>query len=132
MASRGRSPAGKRRSVLGNNHRYQHVSSLARRLVVGTIVGALLAIACKVETATSCGEVRAMCGAEGKNDCCESLRVPGGTFNRGYDGVLYNDANYPATVSDFRLDKYEVTVGRFRAFVKAGLGTQKKPPGEGS
>ena len=36
--------------------------------------------------------------------------MTGGTFNRG------NDANYPATVSDFRLDTYEITVGRFRNF----------------
>ena len=28
----------------------------------------------------------------------------------------------PATVSDFRLDKYDVTVGRFRQFVKAWNG----------
>jgi formylglycine-generating enzyme required for sulfatase activity len=32
----------------------------------------------------------------------------------------YNDAAYPAQVSDFRLDVYEVTVDRFRAFVEAG------------
>jgi formylglycine-generating enzyme required for sulfatase activity len=36
--------------------------------------------------------------------------VTGGTFNRG------NDSSYPATVSDFRLDNYEITVGRFRKF----------------
>jgi formylglycine-generating enzyme required for sulfatase activity len=36
--------------------------------------------------------------------------------------------NFPATVSTFRLDKYEVTVGRFRAFVQAGMGTQAAPP----
>jgi formylglycine-generating enzyme required for sulfatase activity len=45
--------------------------------------------------------------------------VPGGTFYRGYDGVTYTDQTHPATVSDFRLDKYEVTVGRFRPFVAA-------------
>jgi len=45
--------------------------------------------------------------------CCTSLTVPGGTYNRS------NDASYPATVSDFRLDKYEITVGRFRKFVAA-------------
>jgi formylglycine-generating enzyme required for sulfatase activity len=39
--------------------------------------------------------------------------VTGSTFNRG------NDPSYPATVSTFRLDKYEVTVGRFRKFVAA-------------
>jgi formylglycine-generating enzyme required for sulfatase activity len=31
-------------------------------------------------------------------------------------------------VRDFYLDKHEVTVGRFRAFVTAGMGTQVSPP----
>ncbi len=39
---------------------------------------------------------------------------------------------HPATVSSFVLDKYEATVGRFRAFVEAGGGTQLAPPREGS
>jgi formylglycine-generating enzyme required for sulfatase activity len=39
--------------------------------------------------------------------------------------------SYPATVSDFYLDKYEITVGRFRAFVNAGMGTQANPPAAG-
>jgi formylglycine-generating enzyme required for sulfatase activity len=60
------------------------------------------------------------------------LLVPGGTFNRGYDGVDYLDPSYPATVSDFYLDKYEITVGRLRMFVNAGLGTQTSPPGDGT
>jgi formylglycine-generating enzyme required for sulfatase activity len=33
--------------------------------------------------------------------------------------MAYTDKSYPATVSDFRLDKYEITVGRFRKFVAA-------------
>ena len=82
--------------------------------------------------APSCKELKATCGPKGSDDCCKSLPVPGGTFNRGYDGILYKEANHPATVSDFYLDKYEITVGRFRAFVNAGLGTQKTPPAAGS
>ena len=39
---------------------------------------------------------------------------------------------HPATLSSFALDKYEVTVGRFRAFVEAGAGTQSSPPAAGS
>jgi len=35
-------------------------------------------------------------------------------------------------VSAFRLDKYEVAVGRFRAFVDAGMGTQASPPQPGA
>jgi hypothetical protein len=98
----------------------------------GALVGALLAIGCRAGTAPSCKELTAVCGPKGSDDCCKSFPVPGGTFSRGYDGVLYNDASHPATVSDFKLDKYEVTVGRFRAFLNAGLGTQKTPPAEGS
>jgi formylglycine-generating enzyme required for sulfatase activity len=39
--------------------------------------------------------------------------------------------SFPATISTFRLDKYEVTVGRFRAFVTAGMGTQASAPAAG-
>jgi formylglycine-generating enzyme required for sulfatase activity len=60
------------------------------------------------------------------------LRVPGGTYYRSYDGVDHMDHSFPATVSDFYLDKYEVTVGRLRAFVNAGMGTQKSPPADGA
>lgn len=42
--------------------------------------------------------------------------VPGGTFLRSYDGVTFMDDGYPATVSAFKLDTYEVTVARFRVF----------------
>ena len=70
--------------------------------------------------------------AIGDRDCCKSLLVPGGTFDRSYDGVDFMDPNYPATVSDFYLDKYEITVGRFRQFVNAGMGTQTSPPAAGA
>jgi len=47
--------------------------------------------------------------------------VSGGTYSRMYmtsdAGVMAEAA--PATVSGFRLDKYEITVGRFRQFVAA-------------
>ena len=60
------------------------------------------------------------------------MLVPGGTFYRSYDGVDFTDKSYPATVSDFYLDKYEITVGRFRQFVNAGMGTQASPPAAGA
>ena len=44
----------------------------------------------------------------------------------------FTDPNYPATVADFYLDKYEITVGRFRRFVNAGMGTQASPPAAGA
>jgi formylglycine-generating enzyme required for sulfatase activity len=52
-------------------------------------------------------------------DCCASDEVPGGTFLRSYDGATFADGSHPATVSAFRLDDYEVTVGRFRRLVNA-------------
>src|SRR5215468_7497372 len=85
----------------------------------------------KISTPPSCMTLPATCGASGNDSCCNSPDVPGGTYYRSYD--LAGDANsgntnYPATVSSFRLDKYEVTVGRFRAFVNSGMGTQSNPP----
>ena len=64
-------------------------------------------------TPPSCQGLAATCGASSNESCCTSPSVTGGTFNRS------NDVAAPATVSSFRLDKYEVTVGRFRKFVTA-------------
>jgi formylglycine-generating enzyme required for sulfatase activity len=60
------------------------------------------------------------CGASGES-CCASVKVLGGTFYRTYtnDGGSAQNTADPATISDFRLDKYLVTVGRFRQFVAA-------------
>jgi formylglycine-generating enzyme required for sulfatase activity len=51
------------------------------------------------------------------------LEVTGGTYYRTYtnDGTGPTGEADPATVSSFRLDKYLVTVGRFREFVSAVL-----------
>ncbi|HUS31118.1 MAG TPA: SUMF1/EgtB/PvdO family nonheme iron enzyme [Kofleriaceae bacterium] len=76
----------------------------------------------------------AACGPTGTSPCSESTAVPGGTFYRSYDLAadgLFSNMSYPATVSGFRLDKYEVTVGRFRQFALAGMGTQSSPPAAG-
>jgi formylglycine-generating enzyme len=73
-----------------------------------------------------CSGLAATCGPSEDDNCCTSLLVPGGTFNRN------NDSTTPATVSDFYLDKYEVTVGRFRAFVNGEMGTQANPPAAGT
>ena len=61
----------------------------------------------------------ANCGANGTDDCCASDEIRGGSFLRDYDGEKFMDAGFPASVSQFRLDRYEVTVGRFRTFVEA-------------
>jgi len=70
----------------------------------------------------SCQGLAANCAGE---SCCTSPTVTGGTFNRS------NDASYPATVSSFQLDKYEVTVGRFRNFVTAVVGGWTPAAGSG-
>jgi formylglycine-generating enzyme required for sulfatase activity len=93
------------------------------------------------------------CGASSES-CCANLEVPGGTYFRTFDiarndaGLLSDDAGMsyaalaadggpsgeadPATVSSFRLDKYLVTVGRFRQFVAAWNGGAGYTPPAGS
>jgi formylglycine-generating enzyme len=113
------------------------------------VVLALWAVACG-ETATpppSCrpaGPGTAECGPS-RESCCTSPLVSGGTYFRTYDpiddgGAVKTAADGgptgeadPATVSSFRLDKYLVTVGRFRQFVKAWKGGSGylPPPGSG-
>jgi len=83
-------------------------------------------------TPPSCSGLSATCGPSGNENCCTSLPVPGGTFYRSYDNVTYTSMTYPATVDAFSLDKYEITVGRFRQFVNAGIGTQASPPASGA
>ncbi|MEB2312344.1 MAG: formylglycine-generating enzyme family protein [Sorangiineae bacterium] len=80
------------------------------------------------------GGGRTNCGTGGNESCCTSLSVKGGTFYRDYTDPPTGDywtKNYPATVADFRLDKYEVTVGRFRKFVEAWVGGWRPVAGAG-
>lgn len=73
------------------------------------------------------------CGATSES-CCTSLEVTGGTFYRAYlnNGSGPTDLAALATVSSFRLDKYDVTVGRFRQFVSAWNGGSGWLPPMGS
>jgi formylglycine-generating enzyme len=82
-------------------------------------------------------------GGSGTESCCTSLQVSGGTYYRSYDPIavdggveLASDGGPtaeadPATVSSFRLDKYLVTVGRFRQFVGAWNAGYMPPAGSG-
>jgi formylglycine-generating enzyme len=83
----------------------------------------------------SCIGLATTCGASGSDSCCNSPEVPGEVmYYRSYDVApdgSFGDMSAPATVSNFRLDKYVVTVGRFRAFVHAGMGTRLNPPSVG-
>jgi formylglycine-generating enzyme required for sulfatase activity len=83
----------------------------------------------------SCVGLPDTCGPSGTSSCCGSSIVMGGTFARGYDvsgDGMYPSTAFPATITDFRLDTYEVTVARFRQFVDAGFGTQANPPSPGA
>lgn len=77
---------------------------------------------------------RLLCNGE---SCCTSFTVPAGSFAMGrsasgtdaFDGGHVNEGpEHTATVSEFRLDEYEVTVGRFREFVAHYSG----PPAPGA
>ncbi len=72
----------------------------------------------------SCEGLLVNCGAAGDDNCCASPTVDGGTFRRG------DHIQSTATVASFTLDKYEVTVGRFRRFVNAYLGSPANGAGE--
>jgi formylglycine-generating enzyme len=64
-------------------------------------------------------------------DCCESITVPESTFLMGgdpekhppmgdeYDWPQGDTIPFPASASTYALDRFEVTVGRFRKFVEA-------------
>jgi formylglycine-generating enzyme required for sulfatase activity len=82
----------------------------------------------------SCAGLPSTCGPTDNDSCCASAEVTGGSYHRSFDVAgdgASGSLNFPATVSTFRLDKYEVTVGRFRVFVAAGKGTQASAPAVG-
>lgn len=82
----------------------------------------------------SCAGLAPTCGAGRNASCCDTVAITGGSYLRGYDVGTDNafpDSSHPATVHDFHLDVYKVSVGRFRAFVSAGMGTQAQPPAVG-
>ncbi len=65
----------------------------------------------------SCVGLAPACGSPAVDDCCAHPAVPGGDFTLG--GPAGTRA---ATIATFALDKYEVTVGRFRNFMHAYTG----------
>ncbi len=76
-------------------------------------------------TAALTGPGLSTCGPNGGESCATTILVPGGTYP-----VLLEPAT-PATVSPYRLDKYKVTVGRFRKFVAEWLGGWRPAEGAG-
>jgi formylglycine-generating enzyme required for sulfatase activity len=65
----------------------------------------------------SCHDLEPICGSNGDEDCCQSLLVTGQTYTQGPGpSDLYP---FSSTVAPFRLDRFEVTVGRMRHFVES-------------
>jgi formylglycine-generating enzyme required for sulfatase activity len=75
--------------------------------------------------------------------CCTTIAVPGGSFPQGRSTVAtatdyfvggYDDElpEFSSTVSGFALDKYEVTVGRFRKFLAWYVNNVSTVPGLGA
>ena len=79
------------------------------------------------------GPGRTSCGENEDESCCESPLVEGGTYSRTYtnQGKGATGERDPATISSYRLDKYEVTVARMREYVKY-LEGGGSPPAAGS
>jgi formylglycine-generating enzyme len=69
----------------------------------------------------SCAELPKNCGTHASDDCCASDLVPGGRFTMGRDSspVWVERPQHEVSISSFKLDRYEVTVGRFRNFTRA-------------
>ena len=84
-------------------------------------------------TGKSCVGSPAKCGPALGDDCCATDQVVGAIFNRKNDNTGA-DGKYPARVSDFYMDRYEVTVARFRAFLNApdSLAYVSKAPAQGA
>jgi formylglycine-generating enzyme len=104
----------------------------------------------------SCNGLTATCGSAGNDSCCANIRVPAGTFlmGRGTEdcGTVGCQADAGANVGcpvgmtcqpddrpehamalkTYVLDKYEVTVGRFRKFVTAYGGGWRPSAGSGA
>jgi sulfatase modifying factor 1 len=76
--------------------------------------------------------------------CCDNAFVTGGVFPMGRCGWMIDDCSdaydgeedempeHDATVSDFSLDTFEVTVGRFRKFVEAYTESWRPSEGQGA
>lgn len=74
----------------------------------------------------SCQGLAKICGPSLSEDCCASNTVEGGTYSRTGDGKSL------ATVKTFQLDRFEVTVGRFRRFISEYVAHGRPRAGDGA
>ena len=79
----------------------------------------------------SCLGLAPTCGIMRDEGCCATTTVPSGSFLRDYDGVDSTDNTLSASISAFVLDKFEVSVSRFRRFVTASVAGWKPATGSG-
>lgn len=70
-------------------------------------------------TPSSCVSLPATCGPTSSDNCCAARTVFGADYIRSFDNVGFTDPTPTATVYSYRLDRYEVTVGRFKQFLAA-------------
>ncbi|MDW8251721.1 MAG: formylglycine-generating enzyme family protein [Myxococcales bacterium] len=89
-------------------------------------------------TKPSCQGLANTCGSSGNDSCCATDVVTGGTFPMGRgsgsdaaSGGSNEQPEHDVIVDTFGLDRYEVTVGRFRKFVDAVVGGWKPAAGAG-
>ncbi len=72
------------------------------------------------------------CGPFSAESCCSRAPVAGGdVFFQSYDGAAFSNKTHSAQISSFGLDRFEVTVGRFRAFVSARVRGWAPEPSSG-
>jgi formylglycine-generating enzyme required for sulfatase activity len=85
-----------------------------------------------MQSCTPGGPGMTNCGAASES-CCTSPEVTGGMYYRTYtnSGSGPTGQSDPATISTFRLDKYLVTVGRFKQFATAWSNGWLPPAGSG-
>lgn len=76
-------------------------------------------------------DVVTRCGIDGREACDATRAVPGGRSRRAFDGQACSDDRFEAHVSAFHLDRFEVTVGRFRRFLEARAPVRSSPPSVG-
>src|SRR5690606_33441086 len=87
------------------------------------------------DTPTSCADgPQVYCGPERSDDCCTTTCVPGGSFSRSYApaSTSFLDPQYTAVVSPVYIDRYEVSVRRFRQFLAEGTALSSNPPAQGA
>lgn len=99
-------------------------SSVATGGAGGSSSGAGAGSAVFVPDAPSCEGLDTTCADE---SCCTSITVPGGVFPMGCEDDTAEGCNsasrpeHDVTMDAFALDKYMVTVGRFRKYYESGF-----------